>query len=81
MDLSGCYRIDDTFGPHAKHCRGGFDFTLLFEESLLSIVPNGLLLIIGLFRVFYSLKKKPKVVFTSWLPAKQVIFECIRLRE
>jgi len=72
MDSSACKHIDNTFGPHAKECRGGFDFTLLFEEILLSIVPSALLLLLGSFRILYSLKKPPKVIFTSWLPAKQV---------
>jgi ATP-binding cassette, subfamily C (CFTR/MRP), member 1 len=29
--------IDDSFGPWAKSCRGAFDFTLLFEETILAI--------------------------------------------
>lgn len=35
--------VEDTFGPvvHGT-CLGGFDFTLLFEEALLSIVPVGI---------------------------------------
>ena len=31
---------DDVFGPGAGGCRGGFDFTLLFEQSILSIAPS-----------------------------------------
>jgi hypothetical protein len=29
--------VDDSFSPWAGDCRGGFDFTLLFEESILAI--------------------------------------------
>ncbi|GJN77161.1 hypothetical protein PLIIFM63780_000650 [Purpureocillium lilacinum] len=38
--------VEDTFGPvvHGT-CLGGFDFTLLFEEALLSIVPVGIALL------------------------------------
>lgn len=32
-----CSSVDDSFGPWAGQCRGGFDFTLLFEESILGI--------------------------------------------
>ncbi|WEW56917.1 hypothetical protein PRK78_002374 [Emydomyces testavorans] len=60
-NLSSCAQIDDTFGPYALHCRDGFDFTLLFEETLLTIVPLGLLLLVAPFRIFYLFKKQTKV--------------------
>lgn len=35
--------IEDTFGPIvARSCLGGFDFTLLFEEAILTILPLGI---------------------------------------
>ncbi|KMU89707.1 hypothetical protein CIHG_07514 [Coccidioides immitis H538.4] len=61
QNLSTCGRIDDTFGPYALHCRGGFDFTLLFEETFLTIIPVGLLLLVIPFRVYYLFKKQKKV--------------------
>ncbi|KAI1930027.1 hypothetical protein LOZ60_001286 [Ophidiomyces ophidiicola] len=61
LNLSSCAQIDDTFGPYALHCRNSFDFTLLFEETLLTIVPIGLLMLITPFRIFYLLKKQKKV--------------------
>ena len=37
---------DEVFGPAVRAvCRGGFDFTLLFEESILSIGVSALFLI------------------------------------
>lgn len=34
---------EDVFGPAvASTCLGGFDFTLLFEETILTILPLGL---------------------------------------
>lgn len=37
---------DDSFGPWAgTTCRGGFDFTLLFEETILSILLSSLFLL------------------------------------
>jgi ATP-binding cassette subfamily C (CFTR/MRP) protein 1 len=43
---SVCTRDDDTFGPSIiQQCRGGFDFTLLFEQSVLSLAPSIVLLL------------------------------------
>jgi ATP-binding cassette subfamily C (CFTR/MRP) protein 1 len=36
---------DDVFGPVVLGCRGDFDFTLLFEQSMLTTVPSTMLLI------------------------------------
>ncbi|KAF2020289.1 ABC transporter [Aaosphaeria arxii CBS 175.79] len=68
---SRCSLVDDTFGPYAgKNCRGGFDFTLLFEDAFLSIAPLALLLLITPFRLLYLLKKPTKVSKSYLLPAK-----------
>lgn len=56
-----CAQIDNTFGPYALHCRGAFDFTLLFEETILTIVPLGLALLVAPFRIAYVFKKSKKV--------------------
>jgi hypothetical protein len=56
-----CPVIDDTFGPHAGDCRGGLDFTLLFEETILTILPLALILIVAPQRLFYLSKKQVKV--------------------
>lgn len=35
--------IEDSFGAIVSgSCKGGFDFTLLFEEAILTIVPLGI---------------------------------------
>ncbi|KID79327.1 ABC multidrug transporter B [Metarhizium brunneum] len=39
---------DDSFGPHLP---GYFDFTLLFEQSLLSLVPTGIFLLAWPWRI------------------------------
>jgi hypothetical protein len=69
---TSCARIDDSFGPHAKACRGGFDFTLLFEESILSIPPLAMLLVLAPLRILYLSKKQKKVVQSPLLPLKLV---------
>jgi ATP-binding cassette, subfamily C (CFTR/MRP), member 1 len=70
---SVCNAIDDNFGPYAgEHCRGGFDFTLLFEDALLSIAPLALLLCIAPFRIIYLWRKQTKVSRSLILPVKLV---------
>jgi len=54
--------VDDSFGPWAQSCRGGFDFTLLFEESILAI-PLLCLFIPALFaRIKKLARSQTKVV-------------------
>jgi ATP-binding cassette subfamily C (CFTR/MRP) protein 1 len=57
-----CALVDDTFGPWAgPDCRSGFDFTLLFEEFIFSILPTACLLSIAPFRIFYLCRKQNKL--------------------
>ncbi|KAK3371045.1 P-loop containing nucleoside triphosphate hydrolase protein [Lasiosphaeria ovina] len=57
-----CDGVDDTFGPYAgSACRGGFDFTLLFEESVLTLLPLGLVLAVLPLRVWFLLKRDRKL--------------------
>ena len=45
---------DDVFGPVvAPSCRGGFDFTLLFEQAILSCGPSALFLLILPLRIIW----------------------------
>ena len=69
---STCARLDDTFGPHAANCRGDFDFTLQFEETILSILPLAILLIIAPLRIWYLFKRDRKVVQSPVLSLKLV---------
>lgn len=72
MSSLSCASIDDSFGPYANDCRGGFDFTQLFEETILFIVPVAILLVVAPFRVWYLLKKATKVVSSPLLHLKLV---------
>ncbi|OCL14026.1 putative multidrug resistance protein MDR [Glonium stellatum] len=74
MQSPECVRLDDTFGPHATNCRGDFDFTLLFEETILSLSPLTILLIIAPLRVLYLFKKNKKVIGSPLLSLKLVSF-------
>lgn len=69
---SVCARLDDTFGPHAANCRGDFDFTLMFEETILSLSPLAILLIVAPLRILYLFKKDRKVVQSPLLSLKLV---------
>ena len=72
MSSLSCPVLDDSFGPYAEHCRGGFDFTLLFQESILSILPLVLLLGIAPLRIVYLVRRSNKVGKGFILPTKLV---------
>ncbi|KAK4133595.1 P-loop containing nucleoside triphosphate hydrolase protein [Trichocladium antarcticum] len=55
-----CPRLDNTFGPHAGDCRGGFDFTLLFEETILTLLPLSLVLLALPSRLSFLLRRANK---------------------
>jgi hypothetical protein len=68
-----CALTDDTFGPYAgAECRGGFDFTLLFSEIFLSIIPLSLLIAIVPFRIYQLWWKETKVSRSTLLYTKLV---------
>jgi hypothetical protein len=56
---------ENNFGPAVTDCRDNFDFTLLFEECFLSIVPSILLLLALPFRYRHLWKKRTKDVAQS----------------
>ncbi|KAE9378324.1 putative multidrug resistance protein [Stipitochalara longipes BDJ] len=59
-------KSDDVFGPIVQGCRSNFDFTLLFEQTILSIGPAALLLIFAPPRVI-RLLRSPKKTLSSRL--------------
>ncbi|KAJ5285818.1 hypothetical protein N7524_001124 [Penicillium chrysogenum] len=61
-----CRDLDHTLRIDAGSCRGGFDFSLLFEETILQILPILLMLIIIPVRLWNLSQKRNKVV-GSWL--------------
>ncbi|KPM39265.1 ABC transporter C family member 3 [Neonectria ditissima] len=52
---------DNTFGPVVDGCRGEFDFTLKFQDIILSIVPSSVFLVLGLGRLIWLIRK-PRVI-------------------
>ncbi|ODA76961.1 hypothetical protein RJ55_07478 [Drechmeria coniospora] len=67
--------VEDVFGPTvASSCLGGFDFTLLFEESILTLPALGIALAWSLLR-FRDLFREPAKVRASWLlPLKLALY-------
>ncbi|KAI0136261.1 putative ATP-binding cassette transporter [Xylariales sp. AK1849] len=50
---------EDAFGPGIGHdCRGGFDFTLLFEQAVLGVIPASVFILAFLSRLTYLAKKQ-----------------------
>lgn len=54
---------DFRFGPVVAtlDCRGGFDFTVTFEASILNILPTVCLLFLAAWRLFHLSKLSSKV--------------------
>ncbi|KAJ5946543.1 hypothetical protein N7454_003382 [Penicillium verhagenii] len=57
-----CRQVDNTMGVWAGSCRGGFDFTLLFEETILQILPIAMILILVPLRMYQLSQERRKVV-------------------
>lgn len=46
MDFANICDADVGFGPTVTGCREDFDFTLLFEKTILSILPSSVIILI-----------------------------------
>ncbi len=53
---------DNSFGPIVEGCRSGFDFTLLFEQTILSIGPSAMLLLFAPPRFVKLLRSSKKTL-------------------
>ncbi|KAK4247619.1 ABC transporter [Corynascus novoguineensis] len=71
--LVSCTQVDDSFGPHAGDCRGGFDFTLLFEETIFTLAPALLLLAVLPLRLWYLSKLTKKVASAKRLASVKIV--------
>lgn len=64
---------DDSFGPFLKiPDTTTFDFTLLFEESVLSVLPSGLFLLLLPPRI-WQLWRSPRKVTGSYLLTAKIV--------
>ncbi|CAG7924068.1 unnamed protein product [Penicillium olsonii] len=66
LDPACSVEIENVFGPIvASSCLHGFDFTLLFEETVLTLLPLGLVLILASIRI-WKLHGVSEKVNRSW---------------
>jgi len=72
MSNNSCSVIDQNLSPYAGPCRGGFDFTLKFEEIVITVLPLAALLLVAPFRILYLWRRSIKVTRSFLLPAKLV---------
>jgi hypothetical protein len=63
---------DDRFGPTVVGCRDDFDFTLLFEQSMLSLGPSVVMLIVSFPRIIQLYRCRMKTVTTPLSICKPV---------
>lgn len=76
--MSACpLEVDDAIGPVVVDCRYGFDFTLFFEQLILSALPNALFIIASVASlVIYwrqDVKTIPSLAATYLKTAKLVV--------
>ncbi|KAH8599078.1 ABC transporter-like protein [Bisporella sp. PMI_857] len=56
-------QADNVFGPRvAVSCRGGLDFTLLFEQAILSIVPSGIAIVASAAYLYHFWRQSVKTI-------------------
>ena len=79
----GCIRADDVFGPAVSSaCRGGFDFTLLFEQAILTLLPSAAFLLAFPMRFAYLARKEAKTLYSPARAAKlslAIVFVAVQL--
>lgn len=74
----GCLN-DGTFGPSVFGCRGNFDFTMGFEEVILSIVPAALFIICATLRII-SIVNRPKIVIAETFGCLKLVSSILMLK-
>ncbi|KAF2683972.1 P-loop containing nucleoside triphosphate hydrolase protein [Lentithecium fluviatile CBS 122367] len=65
--MSRVCQSDASFGPGIGSCRGGFDLTLVFEESALGLLPQAALLLLAPIRLATLQRRRDKVAKSSHL--------------
>lgn len=62
-----CGSPDDlNFGPAINSCHRGFDFTLFFEDTVLSLVPSVVFIPVACVLIALIANKKPVALRTKW---------------
>ena len=75
------FAFDNTLGPVVlKQCRA-FDFTLLFEQTLLSLVPSLILILLAAVRLFHVFRRSVKTLPSLLHGSKMVMMVASALLE
>lgn len=73
MSLGCSLEADNVFGPVvSRACRDGFDFTLLFEQSILGLLPALAFLLASPLRVRHLAKRDVRTQRNTMRTAKLV---------
>lgn len=68
-----CGSPDDfSFGPAINSCHRGFDFTLFFEDTVLSLIPSSVFIPVSCVLIAILANKKPATLRTKWYAVKIV---------
>ncbi|KAH9430121.1 hypothetical protein MCOR02_009841 [Pyricularia oryzae] len=67
---------DRVFGPAIQGCRSDFDFTLLFQDSVLGILPSSVLIILSASRLVF-LARRHAVASLNWLYYSKIGFNIL----
>lgn len=51
---------DNVFGPRVDSCRDGFDFTLLFEQTIFSAIPSAAVIVASTGCIVYLSRQDVK---------------------
>lgn len=65
--MSAACVTDASFGPGVGACRGGFDLTLGFEDSILGLLPQALFLALAPIRLATLRRRRDRVASHSHL--------------
>ena len=71
---------DDIFGPVIQGCRSNFDFTLLFEQTMLSMPPSAVLLLLAPPRIVKLLRSRRKT-FPTPLRSLKIVSITLNVRK
>lgn len=65
---------DRLFGPVVAQCRREFDFTLFFEQAVLSVLPCAALILLATVRVAVLVRRGPSVLSPrGWLGLAKLV--------
>lgn len=68
-------RNDFTLDPFVRGCRGDFDFTVLFELVILSVIPSVCFLVLSSYRI-WCLRQRPVLIRGSLFSLSKLVSDC-----